>query len=132
MKSVIQFLKFGLVGISNTLISLGIYYLFLWYDPDLYLIGNCVGFVVSTMNAYLLNSRFVFQKNSDDENKSRLIIRTYGAYMLGLLTQTALLFIFVDKLHIPETIAPILTLFVTVPLNFLMNKFWVYRTESSR
>ena len=49
----IQFIKFGLVGGINTIISLAIYYLFLMIDPELYLLGNVTGFVVSTLNAYL-------------------------------------------------------------------------------
>lgn len=31
-QTVIQFIKFGMVGISNTLLSLAVYYVFLWID----------------------------------------------------------------------------------------------------
>lgn len=57
-----QFVKFGLVGAANTLLSLGINYLFIWIDPSLYLWGNFVGWAVSVLNAFYWNNRFVFQK----------------------------------------------------------------------
>ena len=31
-----QFVKFGLVGVSNTAVSMAVYYIFLWISPDLY------------------------------------------------------------------------------------------------
>ena len=29
-----QFIKFGLVGVSNTAVSMAVYYIFLWISPD--------------------------------------------------------------------------------------------------
>ena len=46
MKSVVQFIKFGIVGISNTLIALAVYYLLLRFGA-LYLIANTISWVVS-------------------------------------------------------------------------------------
>ncbi len=60
-----QFMKFGIVGLSNTAISLGIYYLFIWINRNLYLIGNAVGFIVSVLNSYFWNSKFVFKKKDE-------------------------------------------------------------------
>ena len=33
-----QFIKFGLVGVSNTAVSMAVYYIFLWIDPGLYMV----------------------------------------------------------------------------------------------
>ena len=33
-----QFIKFGLVGVSNTAVSMAVYYIFLWISPDLYMV----------------------------------------------------------------------------------------------
>lgn len=46
-KTVFQFLKFSIVGLSNTFVSLAVYYFFLWLSKDLYLVGNIVGWAVS-------------------------------------------------------------------------------------
>ena len=48
-----QFFKFSLVGVSNTVVSMGTYYLFLLYDPNLYMLGNILGTVLGIANAFL-------------------------------------------------------------------------------
>ena len=39
MALLMQFIKFGLVGVSNTAVSMAVYYIFLWISPDLYMLG---------------------------------------------------------------------------------------------
>ena len=123
-KLVIQFIKFGCVGVSNTLVSLAVYYIFLWLNWNLYL-GNAIGFILGTLNAYIWNSKFVFKKGRCEKNSS-VVIKTYLSYGFSLLVSEGLLFLWVEILSISDVIAPILNLCVTVPLNFLLNKLWVY------
>ena len=59
-----QFIRFGLVGVSNTLISLGVYYL-LYFLGVHYLIANTIGFIISVFNAYYWNNKYVFKKTQD-------------------------------------------------------------------
>lgn len=119
-----QFVRFCLVGVSNTLISYGIYYIFVAVKPELYLIGYTAGFVASVLNAYFWNSRYVFKKKDE---KAKTMAKTFLAYGTNLFIGGGLLFLMVDVIHIHEMIAPLLNLAVTVPLNFLLNKFWVMR-----
>lgn len=121
-----QFVKFCLVGVSNTAISFGIYYIFIAINKKLYIIGHAVGFVVSVLNAYFWNSKFVFKKQDE---KRKTILKTFLAYGTNLIIGTGLLYVFVDILHISEYIAPVLNLIVTIPLNFLLNKFWVMKKK---
>ena len=60
-----QFIKFGIVGVSNTLISLAVYYIFVWIDPGLYLWGNVAGWVVSVLNAFYWGNQVVFKSESN-------------------------------------------------------------------
>lgn len=121
----VQFIKFGIVGVSNTLISLIVYYIFLFIDPGLYLIGNAVGFAVSTFNAYFWNNKFVFKKGKKEKNIA-VIVKTYISYGASFFVSEGLMYVLVDILEVSKMIAPIAILFVTVPLNFLLNKLWVY------
>ena len=50
----VQFIKFGMVGVSNTVVSLATYYLFTFFGVH-YLIANALGFVTGTLNAYYWN-----------------------------------------------------------------------------
>lgn len=123
-KSFMQFVKFCLVGVSNTLISLAVYYVFVIIDARLYIIGNAVGFVVSVLNAYFWNSKFVFDKKDE---KVKTVTKTFIAYGTNLIIGTALLYLFVDVCGLSEFIAPLLNLIVTIPLNYALNKFWVMK-----
>ena len=123
-KSFMQFVKFCLVGVSNTLISLAVYYVFVIIDARLYIIGNAVGFVVSVLNAYFWNSKFVFDKKDE---KVKTVVKTFIAYGTNLIIGTALLYLFVDVCGLSEFIAPLLNLIVTIPLNYVLNKFWVMK-----
>jgi putative flippase GtrA len=120
-----QFTKFGIVGVSNTLISLFIYYMFVFINKDLYLVGNSVGFVVSVLNSYYWNNRFVFK--SESRNHIKALSKTYLSYGITFALGTVLLIIIVQVLMIRETIAPLFILTITVPLNFVLNKFWAFK-----
>lgn len=127
IKFVVQFIKFGIVGFSNTAISLGIYYIFVFINEDFYLIGNAVGFIVSVLNAYYWNSKYVFKKT--EKGNVKQIIKTYTAYGSTFLLSTGMLFVLVDLMSVSEKIAPLITLAVTIPLNFLLNKFWTFKEK---
>ena len=124
---ILQFIKFGLVGVSNTLVAWICYYFFLWFDEDLYMVGSVVGTVVSIANAFFWNDKFVFKsENNDWLSKLKRLGKTYISYggtsLLGIL----LLWIEVRFLGISKVIAPPLNLIITIPLNFLLNKFWTF------
>lgn len=119
---IVQFVKFGVVGVSNTLISLLVYYIFLFINSDLYLIGNAVGFTVSTFNAYFWNNRFVFKKGKKEKNIT-VIVKTYLSYGFSFFVSEGLMYLLVEILNVSKRIAPIAILFVTIPLNFLLNNY---------
>jgi len=119
----IQFMKFGLVGISNTIIALITYYLLLFIGVH-YLIANFVSWIISVFNAFFWNNRYVF-KNTGTWKTT--LIKTYFSYGLSFLLGTSLLMIIVEWFEFSAFIAPLLILFITVPLNFFMNKFWAFK-----
>ena len=124
---ILQFIKFGLVGVSNTLVAWACYYLFLWFDEDLYMVGSVVGTVVSIANAFFWNDKFVFKSDNNDwRSKLKRLGKTYVSYggtsLLGIL----LLWIEVRFLGISKVIAPLVNLLITIPLNFFMNKYWTF------
>jgi len=126
--SVIQFIKFGIVGLSNTIISYLIYALLVYLGFH-YLIASILAFFLSVLNSFFWNSRYVFKKdNGAKRSVLQALIKTFISYAFtGLLLQNIFLFIFIDILHISKYIAPLISLVVTVPLNFIMNKYWAFR-----
>ncbi|MCL2456878.1 MAG: GtrA family protein [Defluviitaleaceae bacterium] len=118
---VAQFLKFAAVGVSNTAVYLLIYNAFLFFGAH-YLIASAVAFIFSVLNAYFWSAKFVF--NAKKEKKQ--IIKIYLSYGFTFLLSLIAMFVMVDVLGISQYAAPFFNLFLTVPLNFLLNKFWVF------
>ena len=123
----LQFIKFGLVGLSNTIISLACYYFFLWINPDLYMVGSIVGAVVSIANAFFWNDRYVFKGNKNDwRSRLKRLGKTYVSYGGTSLLGTFLLWLLV-QLGVDKVIAPLVNLIITIPLNFAINKLWTFK-----
>ena len=125
-----QFFKFGLVGVSNTAVSMGIYYLFLWINPELYMVGSILGTVISIFNAFVWNDLFVFTGNPKDfKSIAKRLGKTYVSYGGTSLLSTVLLWVEVNLFGISKGIAPVVNLLITIPLNFLINKFWTFKSK---
>ena len=120
-----QFIKFGVVGISNTLLALAIYYALVLGVGLHYILSNTIAFAISVLNAYYWNSKYVFRQSP--ENKVAQMAKVYASYGITFLVSTGLLFLMVDVLGMSEVVAPIINLSITVPLNFMLNKFWAFR-----
>lgn len=126
LKNILQFIKFALVGVSNTGISLGIYYMVLFINEDFYLMGHVLGFLISVVNSCYWNNRFVFQNKETPFWK--LLLKSYLAYGFSFLFSTISLVVMIQLLHISQIIAPIVNIIVTTPLNFMISKLWTFRT----
>lgn len=127
---ILQFLKFGLVGFSNTIISYGIYLLGIAVGIH-YLVASVMGFIVSIINAFYWNNRYVFKKdNGEKRNLWKTFCKTFLAYAgTGLVLNNILLIVQINVLGWPEKTAPIVNLIITIPLNFILNKVWAFRTQ---
>jgi putative flippase GtrA len=122
-----QFVKFGIVGLLNTLISFSIYCIFIFISVDLYLVGNIVGFVVSVLNSYYWNNKYVFYE--ENRNHIKALSKTFMAYSVSFVFGTVLLIVMVEIIKISVIIVPLINLVVTVPLNFMLNKFWAFKED---
>lgn len=126
-KTLVQFFLFGLVGISNTVVSLLCYYLVLWINPEWYMLGSVIGTIVSIANAFVWNDRFVFVGGKKDcKSVLRRLFKTYISYGGTAILSNVLLWIEVAFFFVPKTFAPILNLLITIPLNFIISKFWTF------
>lgn len=137
-ESFMQFVKFGIVGVSNTLISYILYALsllafqkygfFVGYD---YFVSQIISFALSVLWSFYWNNKMVFTIG-DGEHRSiwKALLKTYVSYSFtGLFLNSLLLALWVQVFHISEFVAPIINLLVSVPINFLINKFWAFKSK---
>jgi len=88
-----------------------------------------IAFILSVLWSFYWNNKMVFVKEEGQQrNLWKALIKTYISYSFtGLFLNSALLVLWVDVLHISEFVAPIVNLLISVPLNFIINKFWAFK-----
>ena len=149
-----QFVKFGMVGAFNTVLNYVIYNLCYYVFNTSVHIANLIGFIISVFSAYLLQSRFVFKQDENSEKRVwwKVLIKTYISYSFtGLILTELLLLLWINVIDLGQylggvcewlagfgvsfepqdlaaSLAPLLNMVITIPTNFLINKFWAYRS----
>lgn len=121
------FVKFGVVGVVNTVLSLAIYYVCIAINDSWYLIGTVLGYIISSILGYFLNKLMVFKR--PDIKHSKSLPRYYVVYASALLLSVLLIGLWINGLHISSWVAPILTLCFTVPYNFILSRLWVFSDD---
>lgn len=148
--SLFQFVKFCLVGVTNTVISYCLNALTLLLlaptelskqisigplaiSPDVE-IGIAVSFILSVLWSYYWNNSVVFTlKAGQKRNWFGALIKTYISYAFtGIFLAAVLSWLWVDVLGINKFIAPLLNLVISVPVNFVLNKLWAFRSKSEK
>jgi putative flippase GtrA len=125
----IQFFKFGIIGLSNTAISYGIYSLFVYLGVH-YIIASVISFFISVLNSFFWNNKYTFKKDdSQKRNILKSLIKTYISYAFtGLIIANILTIIFIEIFHISKYLAPLFVLVITIPLNFIMHRQWAFKS----
>lgn len=149
----IQFIKFGLVGVSNTAISYGIEMLcfyILFKNADFVLTlkllsllsikasvksvrivyTSILAFIISVTNSYYWNNRFVFKsRNKKIEVHLKAYLKTVICYGVTGLVLSPIIKVLLSNAGIPYYIASLGSLLITIPLNFILNKFWAFSNK---
>lgn len=126
-----QFIKFGIVGVINTFTSYAIvnscYYLLHLHMQ----LANVIAFIISVLVSFTLNSKFVFKKKPKTTKELlHTLLKTYLSYAFtGLILTAILIEIECNHFGVPLYIASFMNLVITVPINFLLNKFWAFNKQ---
>lgn len=119
-----RFVKFGIVGVLNTIINwvifialnkLGVYYI----------LSNIIAYSLSTLNSYICNSKWVFNHNG--ENVRKTTIKFIVLNFIGLILNTTILYVLVDIVGLYKIISLIITTLIVMILNYFINKLWVFK-----
>ena len=134
--SLLQFVRFAIVGISNTVLSyvINIIVLFIMNPLNVswdYFAGNIVAFLLSVLWSFYWNNKYVFKKaEGEKRNLWKVLIKTYASYAIsGIVLANFLSWIWVSVLGISKYVAPLINLLISVPMNFILNKLWAYKSE---
>jgi putative flippase GtrA len=123
----IQFVKFGIVGISNTLLTFAVYTLLLKVFGVWYLAASAIGFVVGATNGFLLNRRWTFRGHVGD---ALTPVRWMIVQGCGLLANVGLLYLFVSEAGLGKLIGQACATAIVTVLTFLANRAWTFRMHA--
>src|SRR4051794_33703615 len=98
---VLQFVKFGIVGVSNTLLTLAVYTVLLKVFGVWYLAASAIGFVAGATNGFVLNRRWTFRGHVGD---ALTPVRWAVVQGCGLGVNEGLLFVFVHEARLDELV----------------------------
>jgi putative flippase GtrA len=123
---VMQFVKFGTVGVSNTLLTFIVYTVLLKVFGVWYLAASAIGFVVGATNGFLLNRRWTFKEHVGD---ALTPVRWGIVQGCGLALNVLLLLALVDGAGVEKLLSQVLAIGVVTTTTFLANRAWTFRVH---
>lgn len=136
MENLVQFVKFGIVGVSNTvvgyLVNVVTILILRHYGVSWdYFAGNMSAFILGVLWSFYWNNRFVFKlKDGEKRNLVSALFKVYLSYAFtGLVLNNILSYFWVDIFGISKMIAPLINAMIGVPINFIINKLWAFKSK---
>lgn len=122
--AIVQFVKFGIVGVSNTLLSFAVYTLLLKAFGVWYVAASGIGFTVGAVNGFLLNRRWTFRGHVGD---ALTPVRWFVVQGCGLGLNLGLVYMFVDGFGIDKLVGQVPATATVTVLTFFANRAWTFK-----
>lgn len=119
-----KFIKFGTIGVLNTLVDIVAYYIInklLGVGPY---VSQVCSFLIAALNSFLFNKYWTFEKRNPVTKKEavRYLITNAGYLTCSLVIMRVL----IGGLGLDPFLAKFPTAVLMVFFNYLMAKFWVF------
>jgi len=122
----LQFIKFGIVGVANTALTFIVYTLLLKVFGVWYLAASAIGFAVGATNGFLLNRRWTFREHVGD---TLTPVRWAVVQGCGLGVNEGLLYLIVQDGRLDKLLAQALATVVVTVSTFFANRAWTFRMQ---
>jgi putative flippase GtrA len=122
----LQLVRFGLVGGVGFVVNVAVYALFVHYAKVDYRVASVVAWLIAVLNNFILNRRWTF-----DARAGRAHFQALRFLMVSLVAEgfsLSLLTVLVEDGGFSKVPAQALAVAASMPLNFLGNKLWSFRT----
>jgi len=123
-QSLIQFLKFGIVGISNTLITALTIWLFLKVLHCSDYFANFTGYILGLINSFIWNRKWTFESKT---KVSATLFKFIATFAISYLFQLGNLYLLLHYTHIDPYFCQLLSIVVYTILNFVLNKTYTFK-----
>lgn len=116
-----RFIKFAIVGASNTALSFLVYVVLVKLSLY-YILASIISYIAGILNSYILNTAFVFKEKKTKKN----LFMFSSVYLSALLINLSLLYIMVDVFGIGPITGQILVTGLVMIYNYIMQKKWTF------
>lgn len=118
-----QWLRFAVVGVSNTLLSTAVFAV-LFHLGVPYLLGSALAFALGALNSYTFNRRWTFRS---DGPRAPELARFMCVQAVGLGVNLALLAGLVEVAGIQHVFAQLLAFPVASVITFALSRQWAFK-----
>lgn len=118
-----------MVGVANTLIDFGIYFVltrFTFLSEYIY-VANTIAFSIAVIFSYFVNRNWTFTLDSKPHIKEAA--KFFGTNVSGFLINLTVMYIGVTTFGLFDLFVKLIATFVAVMWNFFITKFWVFKTK---
>ena len=123
---IVQFMKFGTVGVSNTLLTFAVYTVLLKGFGVWYLAASAIGFLTGAVNGFLWNRRWTFKEHVGD---ALTPVRWFIVQGCGLGLNVGILYLLVNDARLDKLVSQACATAIVTVLTFLANRAWTFRAH---
>ncbi|MFI5220908.1 MAG: GtrA family protein [Bacteroidia bacterium] len=143
-----KFIKFGFVGVASTLVSLFVFWVIMLQFPQFNLVSKAIGYILGFFVGFTLNKLWTYVDHTEEGEKylvkymivyafSFLVYLVFNFvcdhvfhpeyYLSRLLSKTGMDFLSEWVILRGTLVTNVMSIFVTVTLNFIGTNFLVFR-----
>ncbi len=121
-----QFITFGFIGLLNTFLAQFFYYIFVAFTGLAPSVSSVIADILPMSVSYILNAKLTYH-----ERLSWKAALTFPiAYLPGVIVNMLIVVFVVNILHLPKEMAKLISLPITIPLNFICVSFIMKKTSN--
>jgi putative flippase GtrA len=124
-----QFVKFGLVGVMNTVITFVVFTILTKGFGVWYVAASGIGFAVGALNGFMINRRWTFNGH---EGGSLAGLRWTIVQGCGLGVDLGIIYLCVHDGKLPELAGQAVAVIFVTTATFFVNRRWTFRMHLAR
>jgi putative flippase GtrA len=119
--------RFAIVGVANTLVDFTVFTLLAQAAGVNVYLSQVLGYSAGILNSYTFNRSWTFR--TEERFFSSTLARFLALNLSMLLFSTGILYLAINLGGLPKIPAKITATGVTMVVNFLVSRFWVFRRQ---
>jgi putative flippase GtrA len=123
-----QISRFIFVGILNTIVGYGAFFLLLYLNIY-YILALLISHIIGVTNSFVWNKKWTFRSEG---NARREGIKFFSVYGIIFMINLFILTFFVEVLKLTPQIGQVVALGICTLISFFGHKYWSFRHQRSQ